>query len=389
MAQYNPKTVFRQTSNALLREYFEKKGSPLDLPWDDLGEKQIQVVYDAFLALQESRRQQFETDFHDVHNVAQSRDGIRILVENAIHLGFDIKNELESSDSRYDKAMLVLLHYPNVWEQGVPVVQAECLSSRGWHRRKDLPKTAPDVSEPARLMLKTGISAFYWQSQGRGQNCEIDHIQRNDTQDYFFVYLSDHADTQIDFDDSGNLKRTHRRSAFEVVFIFDRARGVMDVYANGDKKIYQPLQEIFARSILGVELGPEDANNPYNVEILKDKNMLFPTDPEDCITQVAVRMLRLVPLGNSGKKITVKLPPKGNPEEIYVSLENDLNVSKLPISNIHVERAAITMTFMEHCSKKTLTFEIGPKSCTLKSESDEYRLLGEKYLKKWGIDNAE
>lgn len=389
MTQYNPRMVLRQTSNTLLREYFEKKGCPLDVPWDDLGERQIQAVYDEFLNLEESRRQQFETDFHDVHNVAQSTDGIRIIVENAVILGLDIQKELELSDSRYDKAMYVLLHYPEAWNNGVPVVQAESLSRRGWHRRKDLPKHAPDISEPAISSLKTGISAFYWQAEGRGKNCQIEHIQRNKIQDYFFVYLSDHADTQLDFDDSGNLKKTHRRSAFEVVFIFDRARGIMDVYANGGKDVYKPLQEIFARTILGTELGPDDANNPYNVEVLKDKNMMFPTDPEDCIIQVAVRMLRLAPLGNTKKKITVKLPSNGNPEEIYISLENDLNGTNLPVSNVHVERAAITMTLTGYKNKKSLTFEIGPKNCTLKSEADEFRLLGEKYLRKWRIDNAD
>lgn len=48
MSQYNPRTVFRQTSNLLLREFFETKGHQLGVEWEQLRETQIQGVYDAF-----------------------------------------------------------------------------------------------------------------------------------------------------------------------------------------------------------------------------------------------------------------------------------------------------------------------------------------------------
>ena len=42
MAHYNPKTVLRQVSNALLREFFEGKGHHLAIAWDEITETQIQ-----------------------------------------------------------------------------------------------------------------------------------------------------------------------------------------------------------------------------------------------------------------------------------------------------------------------------------------------------------
>jgi len=389
MAQYNPRTVFRQTSNPLLREFFQSKGHRINVDWDEIGNTQIQGVYDAFLALSDADRQNLEIELHDIHTVAQSDDGIRVLVENAVFMGHDIAGELEATDSRYDKAMTVLLKYPQVWDKAVTLVHADNLSQRCWYRRNTLPKQAPDISEPAMDMLKRDVSSYYWQAQGRGQKCQIDHIQRSENQDYFFVYLSDHADTHLDFDDSGELKKTHRRSAFEVVFIFNQSSGVMDVHAQGGRKVIEPLQEIFAKAIVGVDLDPEDPEIPYWIEGLKDRSFQFITDPEDGIERVVVRMLRMHPLGNKNNKLTVRLPSDAKPEDIYDWLDNKLNTTQLPLSVLRVERATIAMKLSGYGRKKSLTFEIGPKSCTLKSESDKFRKLGEKYLRQWGVDRAE
>jgi hypothetical protein len=389
MAQYNPRTVFRQTSNPLLREFFESKGHHIDVDWDETGNTQIQGIYEAFLNLSDADRRDLEIELHDIHTVAQSDDGIRILVENAVFMGHDIAGELEASDSRYDKAMIVLLRYPQVWDKAVTLVHADNLSKRCWYRRNTLPKQAPDISEPAMDMLIRDISAFYWQAQGRGQHCQIDHIQRSENQDYFFVYLSDHANTDLVLNETGEFQRVRRRCAFEVVFVFDRSMGVMDVFAHGGRQVIEPLQEIFAKAVIGVDLDPEDPEIPYWVEGLKDRSFQFVTDPEDGITQVAVRMLRMHPLGNKNNKLMVKLPSDAKPQDIYDWLDTKLDTTQLPISVLRVERATISMKLDGYGRKKSLTFDIGPKSCTLKSESERFRELGEKYLRKWELDRAE
>lgn len=285
MAHYNPRTVFRQTSNLLLREFFQSNGHRIDVDWDEIGNTQIQGIYEAFLALSDADRQNLEIELHDIHTVAQSNDGIRVLVENAIFMGHNIAGELEASDSRYDKAMIVLLRYPQVWDKAVTLVHADNLSQRCWYRRNSLPKQAPDISEPAMDMLRRDVSSYYWQAQGRGQKCQIDHIQRSENQDYFFVYLSDHANTDLVLNETGEFQRVRRRCAFEVVFVFDRSAGVMDVFAHGGRNVIEPLQEIFAKAIIGVDLDPEDPEIPYWVEGLKDCSFQFVTDPEDGITR--------------------------------------------------------------------------------------------------------
>jgi hypothetical protein len=99
-------------------------------------------------------------------------------------------------------------------------------------------------------------------------------------------------------------------------------------------------------------------------------------------------MLRMHPLGNKNNKLMIKLPGDAAPEEIYDWLDEKLDNSELPVTVLRVERATITMKLDGYGRKKAITFDIGPKSCTLKSESEQFRKIGEKYLKKWGLERA-
>ena len=69
MAQYNP----------LLREFFQSKGHRIDIDRDEIGNTQIQGVYEAFLDLDDADRRDLEIELHDIHTVAQSDDGVRMV----------------------------------------------------------------------------------------------------------------------------------------------------------------------------------------------------------------------------------------------------------------------------------------------------------------------
>ena len=388
MSQYNPRMVFRQTDNSLLQGLFDSRGLENFVDWKADG-LSSQNIYDEFLKLPDDQRKQVEVDLYDIYTVASAKNGLKILLETAGFLGINLVDALGQHKNLYDKAGFVRNNFPEIWQNAVTIIQADSLSGRGWDRRLTGCKKKPDISEPARDRLRFGISSYFWQHEGRGKHCQVDHIQRNADQDYFFVYLSNHAGMHISFSDHGKLVKSHHRSAFEVVFIFDRTSGALDVYATGGKKTTQSLQEIFAKTILGLTLGPDDNKVAYHIDDLKDRNFEFATDPEDGISQVAIRMIRVSPFGNPRKKLTVKLPGDANPQEIYTSLENDLNNEKMSVESLRVERVGITMKLEGYGRKKSLTFEVGAKSCTLKSLPEKYRKLGEKYLKRWGIDRAE
>ena len=388
MSHYNPKTVLRQTSNELLKEYFAAKGQALAVAWDRITDTQVQGVYEEYLRLPEAARREIELDLRDLHAVA-TEDGVRVLVEAGRFSGNPVADDLARHVSRYDKAMWVLLRRPDLWPDAVRFAHADSLASRYWEKRNGLPKGEPDTSEAAIAKLGQAISAFFVQAEGRGRLSLVETFRRSDVLDYFFVYLSDYPDTAITWNDAEELVREKRRHAFEVVYAFDRSLGTLDLYARGGRKVVRPLQAVFADTILGLPLAPEDpSERPYRVDGLKQRTFAFPTDPADGVAEVAVRRLRLSVTGNPRKQLTVALPDDAAPGAMYDSLEQEINQDHLPLSLLRVERAAITMKLVGRARVRKLTFEVGPTSCNLKGKREELRELGEKYLRRWGIEAA-
>lgn len=388
MTHYNPKTVLRQTSNHLLKEYFDARGHVIQVAWDRITDTQIQGIYDEYLKLPESARREVELDLRDIHAVA-TEDGVRVLVEAGRHSGTPVADDLARFDSRYDKAMWVVLHRPDIWPDAVRFAHADSLPSRYWEKRNGLPKGTLDTSDAAVTRLGQSVSGFFVQAEGRGRLALVEPFRRTDALDYFFVYLSDYPDTTVTWNDAEQLVRERRRHAFEVVYAFDRAAGTLDLYTKGGHRVARPLQEIFAETILGVRLTPEDPNEcPYRVDALKDRSFVFPTDPEDGIAEVAVRRLCLSVAGNPRKRFTVERLDDAGPEAMYDSLEHELNQVSLPLSLMRVERATITMAISGRGRTRRLTFDVGPKSCNLKGKREELRELGEKYIRRWGIEAA-
>ncbi|MDQ0289469.1 hypothetical protein [Oligosphaera ethanolica] len=111
---------------------------------------------------------------------------------------------LDTLDSRYDKAVWMLINHDEVWDKAAILAHADSLQERSWHKRNGLPKEPPDLSPAALQQLQTDISAFFWQAQGRGKLCHIEPLRRNAHQDYLFVYLGDHPDTEIIWESDGS-----------------------------------------------------------------------------------------------------------------------------------------------------------------------------------------
>ena len=388
--EFNPKRVLRQISNPLLKEFFERQGHPLDVEWDSISNTQVDSIFNTWQRLPDGPRKDIEIIFHDVDAMV-NEDGLRVIIEEGNYHGENLGPLLEQMESRHDTAIWTFMNYPSIWAAALVFAKADSLSSgRYWVKRSNLPQEKPGTDEETLRTLQSAMSAFYRERQGRGHHCRIEHFPRGSNQDYFFVYLSDYADTYINFDDGGNFQRTPERRAFEVVFAYDCNSGSLEMYANGGKKVIGPLQRIFSRVVLGQDLDAEDLNNtPYQLDGLLDRNFSFPTDPEDGIEEVCLPSLRLSVLGRKRSRITLEADPEKGPSSIYEMLEEDLNHSRLPRSVLQVTRATFNLKLNGNGRGRSLTFSVSyPNYCNLKSKRDEQRELGEKYLRRWNIDVA-
>lgn len=388
---YAPKQFLRQTANVLLKEYFAAHGELACIDWSNLKETDADPVYAAWMALPEERQEQVEQDFRSVFELA-STEGVRTVVDEARCSRLDITAELDARDGFLNKSFWVFLNHRDLFDRVSLLDHADHLSRRYWRKRKDIPRKQPDFSDPALKELGDAVGAYYRENQGRGKWCRAEHYIRANGSHYFFVYPKDYTDTFVGYDDAGRFERRRQNPAFEVIFIYEPADGTLSLYAQGDKKLKQDLQTLFARAILHEEIGEENRDSvPYDLNGLKNRAFAFPTDPADGVTEVRLRELRLSVVGNEKKRITFEVPPKGEAGDVHELVAQALHEERLPLAMVNVTSAVIQMRFNNTNGNgravKTVSFRIAvPDSCNLKDSP--HHLIAKKYLKRWELERA-
>jgi hypothetical protein len=390
-AQFFQKMFLRHIPLPELRRFFATRKCLSTLAWDRLKDNEVDPIFDAWLKLADEDRVHFEHVAREVHDLATPA-GIKAIIEEGKFHKLDMAGPLEKIDGLYAKILWTYLEHLQVFKVASFFNHADQLSVRYWRKRKNIPKTAPRVDPAALAELGGELSKYYQNNQGRGHRCIVETYLRTDRYHYFFAYPDDYTATYIGYKQDGEFVRRPQKGAFENVFVYDPEDGTLDLYAPGDKEIKQNLQEIFARVILQVDLGPENPHShTYDLSKLKSRDFRFRTDPEDGIAEVRVRRLRLVVNSNSKRRIILEANPEAGRNDIFDMIEEYLNKTRLPMSKVSVTMVSFQFRFAPVGDErgKQFSFNVSfPDSCNLKSMPEERRGLGEKYLKEWGIDRA-
>ncbi|MEO0474355.1 MAG: hypothetical protein AAF085_00095 [Planctomycetota bacterium] len=390
---FDPRKILKQIANPLLRDFFERRGELLDVPWDDLTEHKIEPVFEAWQALPEESLKQIQVILRDINELADQR-GLSVLAEEIRWRCVDRAEEFRRQTSKADKAMWVYLHVREAFEQAALFARADALSvGRYWNRRNGLPKQPLDDEAQACARLSGKLTDFYGPTQLRGRHCHIAHYRRSVGGDYFFAYLDDYPDTHIVFDDNSDQPKVRSdRYAFENVFVYDRDDGSLEMFAQGGKKVWEPLQTAFCEAVLGVQISPADPMRPsFALDHLLDSSFPLTTQPADGVEDARITRLRLSPPGSAGY-VEVKADPKGDRDDIYRKVDRWLKTERFPLETTNVRQATFRLTFQHDGPGRqpTLTFDVSvPHSSNLKSKPDEQRVIGERCLKLWKVVNDD
>jgi len=389
--QFDPRKVLRDVSNGLLRTFFESRGVLREVPWDRMGETQIEPVFAAWQNMPEPDRLAVQVILQDVNELADER-GLNVLVEEVRRGAPQRLPEMAALDGRHDRAMWVYLNLPEAFDEAAMFARADALAAgRYWIKCNSLPKKELVADEKLRTSLADALTEFYWPAQMRGQHCSVEHYRRANGTDYFFAYLDDYPDSHIIFDDNGRMQKRSDRSAFTNVFAYCPDGGTLELFARGGRKVIVPLQSLFCKSVLDTDVDPADPQeSAFQLDHLKNRNVALPTDPQDRIAEVQVRSLRLEVVGAPRRRITLDADPQGHRGDIYQMVERYLNAAALPLAKLRVTHAKFCLTFMHEGPgrARTLTFNVGLNSCDLKSKPEDMRAVGERCLKLWGIADA-
>jgi len=390
---FDPRYVLRQVSNELLEDLLEGQSQTVDVPWNELKETQIEPIFAAWQSMPIEPRRAIELILHDVFSIANDH-GVRAIMEEANRQGnTSLLDDLAGDVSRFDIAMRTCLQADAVWSIASQFAKADEVSGgRYWIRRTNVPEGTMNVEPDNVVVLQKAIAAFYQAGQGRGRQCVIEHLIRADGSHYFFAYLDDYTDTYLKVVDSGKFARVCETHAFQVLFVLSADLKTLDIFVHGGKQVYEPLQQIFTRVILSIELPPEDPDlHPYALGVLLDPKFSFPTDPADGIVSVEVVSANIRAKGGSQRRMVLKPDQQLGPRDFQSMIDQWVNTENVPRSIMHMYGVTLRFNFdrSDVDLPPKMQFSIScPNRCSLKNLPDEQRELGERYLKLWGIDRA-
>ena len=375
----------RHTPKSTLREYFEQAAIPLTPPvnWDGPGDF-VRPLLQAVDAMDAVSRDRVETVAERVTAMADEA-GEAALYTVAANSAF-----LDTLSNPYDRALWFYLKDNAGFRHAEEVrFTDERRRGRMWDGFVGEPDLTPKRDAASIDTFKASIRDRF-----QTPNVHVDVFDRNrpllDGTDCALVqatvYREGRPDDFLEFVD-GALDRRPRRPVFEAAITYEPATGILEVVAN-DRDSREDMVRLFARDLLDIEFRQERVPfRRFDLGVLR-QDFAFSTDPEDGIESVRVNLLRLMPIDAAGERITIECMRQAT-QTIWQMARDRFGANNPLAGGWVVTQVKLTIRFHptgDSRRGKTLPLTITmPSGCDLKDRTERERLIGEKYLRRWGL----
>ena len=376
---YSTRSFFRQIPNDLLDRYFKRRGLLEDFGLGTVEKPQPEAQFAAWLELPDDDRNAMEAEFREIFEMGCEK-GVGAIVDEARWRWQDdpdrltaLVEALSALPGHDDRAMVTFLDHPECWTGATRFYHADVLPY--WRKRKHLGHR-PAAADAASLEhLADLIRTYFHRSEGRGNHCVVES-QRRGNLDYFLAYPEDYSQQNIEWVDGAFDRRPHNPT-FEVIFVYAREQGTLDVNFRGPYRTVEPLQGMFATAILKLDRLPPDPSDQsvYDLEPLGRRDFGFAYDIGRGIEKVVVTKLGLSSQLREGDRITVEADASENPGAVYDLLEQAARAIPLHLYRItEVELAAwVAMDAAKPATKVPIRIT-HPNSCSLKYDERDLTL---------------
>lgn len=389
---YTTKNFFRQIPNALLARYFADCGLFGELDFAAMKETKPDALFTVWLDLPEEQRKPMDAEFQDIFELGCEK-GFRAIIDEARwQMQADPETLTEFIEAlsvlpdHYHRAMVTYLDHGECWKGATRFYHADTLPY--WRKRKNMGHEPAAVDDASIQQLAAQIRNYFHRTEGRGNNCVVEPFRRGEL-DYFFAYPEDYSQQSIEWVD-GEFGRRPHNPAFEVIFVYSQKEGTLDLNFRGSHKAVEPLQGMFATTILKLDELPPDPKDErvYDLNPLRQKNFSFSYAVGSGIENVAVKKLRLSSRVNKGDRITLEADAAQDPDAVYTLLDKIGKSVPLHLYNItQVELAASVVVDADKPAKSVTIRITHPNSCSLKY--DELDLKLRDMLEASGIEPKE
>lgn len=376
---YSTHDFFRQMPNRLLARYFAAHGVLAGLDFAALKETKPEPLLAAWLELPEDKRNAMDAELLEISEMSCEkgwcaiRDEAQWQLRETPEQHAQFVDKLAALDSHYERAMVTFLDHRAFWRGATYFCHADSLPY--WRKRKGLPHQRASAHEDERQALAVGISSYFHRTEGRGKNCVVEALRR-DERDYFFAYPEDYSQESVEYVNGVFGRRPHN-PAFEVIYVYSQRDGTLDLNFRGAYKAVEPLQAMFASVILNLPELPPDPEDTriYDLNPLRQRGFQFVYDPASGIESVAVKKLRLSSMAVKGDRITLEADAAARREAIYDLLDELGKSVRLRTYNVtQAELAALVVVDANKPAKRVTVRITHPNSCSLKYDDVDLRL---------------
>jgi hypothetical protein len=379
-------TIFRKTPALNLREYFSNRG--IELPpainWND---PESGVARQLTAALDELPADVRSLVIHDLERVGEMADEAG---QTAIYGVVHDHDRLDSLPNSYARALWLFVNDLARFRLAEEVRYTDDhRRGRMWDGFIGTPGLQVHRDGPGMDAFKAGVRQRFesahvqidvfdrYRPMFDGEDCAIVQVA---------VYREGRPDDILEFVD-GALDRRPRRPVFEAALTYEPATGVIEVVAK-DRESRPDIIRLFARDLLATEF--QETRLPLRRYDLSSfvQPCEFTSDAEDRIESVRVNHLRIMPLDARGERIALDCL-RGADCTIWEIAARRLADAAPLHSGWVVTQARLSIRFQPEPGSrrgKTLPLTITmPHGCDLKDRTERERLIGEKYLRRWGI----
>ncbi len=376
----------RSTPPASLRDYFTATFAelPPDVPWDGKASDVVQPLLRAVDGMDDAERMRVMNDADRVGAMADEAGQTALF---AVTTSPDILDDLENG---YARSLWMFLNEPRGFDRAEEVRYAD---DRRYGRMWEAFLCDPNLVVPRDGAPVTAFErAVAHHFDSRNVLVEIcdrsrPNLEGDDTRlIQVAVYREGRAGDRRAFVE-GRLDRLPFRPVIEAALTYEPSSGTIEVVAQA-RETREDLVRLFAEHMLGAPFAGQRV--PIR-QFTLDHLLLpfsFPHDPEDGIESVRVTLVKLMPLDTQAERVTLECM-RGAERSIWEMGEGRFREHDPMAGGYRITQVRFTIRF--HAipgvrGGRTLPVTITmPKGCDLKDRTDRERLVGEKYLKRWGL----
>ena len=380
------KQFVRRAPTPLLREHFERIGlaMPVGFDWSGDGSSIAKRVSDVLGDYDGDPLERFRLDVDRISHMADE------LGEAALYATTSDTTVLDAQSSRHARAYCSFLYrLPEFRRAEEARFADERRRGRNWDGF--LYESGHAVRRDAESIraFETAVSELFGTGQVEAEVCDRGR-KRHNRPDASLVqvtlYIEDRPNDLRAFRD-GRIAYTTHRPVHEAAVTYEPETGIIEVVAK--ERAHRPaLVSLFAEHVLAT-------NNPggripirqYRIEHLRRPHE-FQTEPEHQIDRVDVKQMCLMPFEAQGERLTLELLRKSS-GTIWDLARRRLHGGENALGSYIITRITLVVRFKAKVGAgraRALPIAISAGTgCNLKDCTEQERLIGEKYLRDWGI----